>query len=67
MNKNNITSAEYIYDIHDGHKGMIKVTANNKIFWVPNNTPENKDYKVIQEWIAEGGVIIDKPPTQENI
>jgi len=66
MNKNNITSAEYSYDVH-GHKGMIKVTANNIVFWVPNNSPKNKDYQAIQEWIVEGGVVIDNPPTQENI
>jgi hypothetical protein len=29
--------------------------------------PANTDYQVIQKWIAEGGVVIDNPPTQENI
>jgi hypothetical protein len=27
----------------------------------------NTDYQAIQKWIAEGGVVIDNPPTQENI
>jgi len=66
MNKKNITSAEYVYGLH-GNKGMIKVTSDNKVFWIPNNATDNKDYQAIQEWIAEGGVVIDNPPTQENI
>ena len=32
---------------------------------VPLN-PANTDYQAIQKWIAEGGVVIDNPPTQEN-
>ena len=43
MNKENIISAEYIYDLH-GHKGMIKVITNDNEYWVPNECPENKDY-----------------------
>ena len=37
---------------------------NSKIS-VPLN-PQNKDYQAIQKWIAEGGEVIDNPPTQEN-
>ena len=33
---------------------------------VPLN-PANTDYQAIQKWIAEGGEVIDNPPTQENI
>ena len=58
MNINNITSAEYVYDIH-GYKGTIKVVTNDNEYWVPNNAPENKDYQAIQEWIAEGNTVID--------
>ena len=58
MNKENITSAEYIYDIH-GHKGMIKVITNDNEYWVPNECLENRDYQAIQEWIADGGTVID--------
>ena len=28
--------------------------------------PSNTDYQAIQKWIAEGNVVIDNPPTQEN-
>ena len=28
--------------------------------------PANTDYIAIQKWIAEGGEVIDNPPTQEN-
>jgi hypothetical protein len=35
---------------------------NSKIS-VPLN-PENKDYQSIQKWIAEGGEVIDNPPTE---
>ena len=43
-----------------------KMTLENGQFWsVPLNS-SNKDYQAIQKWIAEGGVVIDNPPTQEN-
>jgi len=31
---------------------------NGKVWGVPLD-PENSDYQAIQEWIAEGGVVID--------
>ena len=58
MNKENIISAEYIYDIH-GHKGMIKVVTSDNEYWVPNNALQNKDFQIIQEWIDEGNTVID--------
>ena len=61
MNKEDITSAEYIYDIH-GHKGTIKVITSDNEYWIPNNATENKDFQTIQEWIAEGNTVIDNPP-----
>jgi hypothetical protein len=43
-----------------------RMTKNNIISLVPLDTA-NTDYQAIQKWIAEGGVVIDNPPTQENI
>ena len=34
------------------------VTNNNEIKFVPNNEA-NTDYQAIQEWIADGGTVID--------
>ena len=62
MNKENITSAEYIYCVISGEKNMIKVITNDNEYWTPNECPENRDYQVIQEWIAEGNTVIDNPP-----
>ena len=28
--------------------------------------PANSDYQTIQEWIKEGGVVIDNPPQENN-
>ena len=41
---------------------MIK---NDKQYGVPLDEA-NTDYQAIQKWIAEGGEVIDNPPTQEN-
>ena len=43
----------------------ITYVDSNKQLSVPIN-PANTDYQAIQKWIAEGGVVIDNPPTQEN-
>jgi len=41
-----------------------KITLNdNTIMYVPLD-PANTDYIAIQKWIAEGGVVIDNPPTE---
>jgi hypothetical protein len=40
-----------------------KVTLNNDtVIYVPLE-PSNTDYQTIQKWIAEGGEVIDNPPT----
>ena len=58
MNKENITSAEYIYDLQN-IKSMVKVIANEIVYWIPNECPENRDYQTLMEWIADGGTVID--------
>jgi len=35
--------------------------TNGKIYYVPLDTA-NSDYQAIQEWIADGGTVIDNPP-----
>ena len=41
-----------------------KVTYNDgKISFVPLDQ-SNTDYQAIQKWIAEGGEVIDNPPTE---
>jgi hypothetical protein len=41
-----------------------KVTLNNDtVIYVPLE-PANTDYQAIQKWIAEGGEVIDNPPTE---
>lgn len=41
-----------------------KVTLNNDtVIYVPLE-PANTDYQAIQKWIAEGGEIIDNPPSE---
>jgi hypothetical protein len=52
-----ISTVEKIYI--DGNFENYKVTfLNGKISNVPLNEA-NTDYQAIQEWIAEGGVVID--------
>jgi len=42
------------------------ILSDGKIWSVPLDE-SNTDYQAIKKWIAEGGVVIDNPPTQENI
>ena len=46
----------------DGNFENYRVTfQNGKISNVPLD-PENTDYQAIQQWIADGGTVIDNPP-----
>jgi hypothetical protein len=36
---------------------------SNIVSLVPLN-PDNTDYQAIQEWIEDGGKVIDNPPTE---
>jgi hypothetical protein len=42
---------------------LYRITVNNIISDVPLD-PANTDYQAIQKWIAEGGEVIDNPPTE---
>ena len=39
-----------------------KVTFNNGDFLFVPNDPANRNYQEIQQWIADGGTVIDNPP-----
>ena len=59
-----INSVEKIYDMLSNQCKTFKVIYNdNKISFVPLNNA-NTDYQAIQKWIAEGGEVIDNPPTE---
>jgi hypothetical protein len=54
------------YDLIDNTFCSYQVTYvnSNRVKSVPLD-PANSDYQAIQEWIQEGGTVIDNPP-QEN-
>jgi hypothetical protein len=57
-----INIVEKIYSAISNNFEMYKVTyTNNKVVFVPLD-PDNTDYQAIQEWIADGGTVIDNPP-----
>ena len=54
-----INTVEKKYSVIDTGSFNFKVTKQDgTILWVPNDEA-NTDYQAIQEWIAEGGVVID--------
>jgi len=58
----NIETVEKIYDIYTNTFSVYKLTyANGIICNVPLNEA-NTDYQAIQEWIADGGTVIDNQP-----
>ena len=57
-----INKVEKNYSLLDTNSFNFKVTnEDGTVLWVPNDE-ENKDYQEIQEWIADGGTVIDNPP-----
>ena len=59
INKININTVTKNYDDINVNNYTFKVVFNtDKICFVPLD-PANTDYQAIQEWIAEGGVVID--------
>ena len=54
-----ISTVEKIYNPYTNTFSVYKITYNNnKIIFVPLDEA-NTDYQAIQEWIAEGGEVID--------
>ena len=59
-----IKKVEKIIGIGSLVTNVLKVTlANDNIIYVPKDEA-NIDYQAIQKWIAEGGEVIDNPPTE---
>ena len=56
MNKN-FTSVEKLYDSFNQFN-CYKVIVDGITSFVPNDTA-NSDYQAIQEWIEDGGTVID--------
>jgi hypothetical protein len=44
---------------------QVTYVNSNRIKSVPLD-PANTDYQTIQEWIKEGGTVIDNPPQENN-
>jgi hypothetical protein len=61
----NFTSVTKLYDsTTNKHCGYI-IIKNDIPSSVPLDTA-NSDYQAIQEWIKEGGTVIDNPPQENN-
>ena len=57
-----ITNVEKIYNFENNFCGYKATLSNSKVIsFVPLDTA-NSDYQAIQEWIADGGTVIDNPP-----
>ena len=53
-----IQTVEKLYDYQGNFISYRITTTSNEQISVPLN-PENTDYQAIQEWIADGGTVID--------
>jgi len=58
-----INTVEKIYNDENEFVSYKLTLLNNKEWFVPLDEA-NTDYQAIQEWIAEGGVVIDNPPSE---
>ena len=56
-----INEIEKIYDADNNHFGYEMRLTDGKILNVPLDEA-NTDYQAIQQWIADGGTVIDNPP-----
>jgi hypothetical protein len=58
-----INTVEKIYNVSN-QSNTFKVTYDNGIISFVPLDQSNTDYQAIQEWIKEGGEVIDNPPTE---
>jgi hypothetical protein len=58
INKNTIVSVEKKFDFANQFCSYRVIFDTDKVCGVPNDKA-NTDYQAIQEWIADGGTVID--------
>ena len=58
-----ISSVKKLYNTDNQFSNYELVLTNGQIWCVPLNE-KNQHYQAIQEWIADGGVVIDNPPSE---
>jgi hypothetical protein len=54
----NITSAKYKNDLDGNDAGVIEAVIDGVTSFVPKTT-DNRHFRAIQEWVAEGNTIAD--------
>ena len=59
MDLDNAITIEYSYI--DNKKSSIRVIFEDRTIDIPL-AEANTDYQAIQQWIADGGTVIDNPP-----
>jgi hypothetical protein len=57
-----ISTVEKIYNVITSQFSNYKVIYENEDFKFVPLDEANADYQAIQEWIADGGTVIDNPP-----
>ena len=58
MNIDEIISVEKHYNMKNEFADYKTTLSNGKIWFIPLDT-DNTDYQTIQQWIADGGTVID--------
>ena len=61
-----INTIEKIYNLENVFCGYKVILIDSSILNFVPLDPANTDYQAIQEWIKEGGTVIDNPPQENN-
>ena len=56
---------EKTYNFKNEFNGYKMILDDGTVWFVPLDLA-NSDYQAIQEWIKEGGTVIDNPPQENN-
>ena len=64
INKTQINTVEKTYDVATNEFVNYKVTTTDSIEIFVPLVEDNTDYQTIQEWIADGGTVIDNKGQQ---